>query len=278
MCAATVAASAAVGQYAGAAVAVEAFAATGPAALGWTRNLVAAIVLASLFRPALIGWTRPRLVRVTAFGITTVLTNVFFYEAIARIPMGVATAVEFCGPVAVGLIAARSRYGYLAGLLCAAGVACLGGVTGGGEAGGFAFAAAAAVCFAGRLVLTARIAEGSRRRQDLAAGLVIAVALFAPLATTIPGDLMTPGTLAQIVVVGALSTVVPYLLDQVTARIVGPSGLAVLAGLLPVVAAVTGFVALGQVLSVVECLGIALVCVAVITKALDPAGGRRPRP
>ena len=65
------------------------------------RLIGAAAVLLAWRRPPAAAWRGRRFVRATALGLATGLMNLAFYEAIARLPLGTAVAVEFCGPVAV---------------------------------------------------------------------------------------------------------------------------------------------------------------------------------
>jgi inner membrane transporter RhtA len=271
--AAGIAVSGASSQYVGAALAVGTFSVLTPAALGWLRNAVAAAVLVAVFRPSLRGWTCRRIATVAAFGSAVTLTNVFIYEAISRIPLGTATAVEFFGPVVVGALAARNRRGYLAIGLCGLGVMAVSSIeTPSGTAG--LFFAAAAACTAGvKVILTDQVARDARRRQDLAAGLFIVVIVFSPLSIGIDVR-WTPGIIVQVAAISFLSTVVPYLLDQTVARLVGASGLAVLSGLQPVAAAALGFVLLGQALTPHEFAGVVLVGSAVVLKARETAPRR----
>ena len=69
--------------------------------------------------------------------------------------------------------------------------------------------------------------------------------------------------------VGALSSVVPYVLDQIVLRRVGQGRFAVLLALLPVTASVIGLVALAQVPGSVEAVGIAAVIAAVVLRSRD---------
>ena len=73
--------------------------------------------------------------------------------------------------------------------------------------------------------------------------------------------------------VGAASSAVPYGLDQVVLRRIGAGRFALLMALLPVTAAVIGFLALGQVPHSWEIAGIVCVAVAVAVRTADPDEG-----
>lgn len=89
----------AVSQYLGAAVGVFLFETTDPAAVAWLRAAAAAVVLLAWRRPWRLAWTRRGVATAGGFGIVTVGMNVAFFEAIARIPLGTAVAIEFLGPI-----------------------------------------------------------------------------------------------------------------------------------------------------------------------------------
>lgn len=176
----------------------------------------------------------------------------------------------------VGALAARTARGYAAVGLCGFGVAAVSNPAAPGATAGLVFAAAAACAAGAKLILTNHIATSDSRRPDLAAGLIIGTVLFSPLSIRIGGHWSWALT-AQVFAIGVLSTVVPYLLDQAVSRLVGAGGLAVLAGLLPVTAALFGYFLLQQDLTPAEVAGVLLVGAAVILKARDATAPPRAR-
>src|SRR6266540_6219745 len=86
-----------ISMYVGAAIAVGLFGHATPAGVAWLRCLGAAVVLLAWRRPPRSAWRgRPLLLAVT-FGVVTAGMNVLFCEAIARVPLGTAVALEFAG-------------------------------------------------------------------------------------------------------------------------------------------------------------------------------------
>ena len=83
---------------------------------------MAALVLIVWRRPARAALRFGRLGPAVSFGLATALMNVAFYEAIARLPLGTAVAVEFCGPVAVAAAASRRGRDVAAVVVAALGV------------------------------------------------------------------------------------------------------------------------------------------------------------
>lgn len=264
-----------ISMYAGAAVAVDLFDQVSPTGVAWLRVTGAALVLLVWRRPGAAAWRGRRVVVAGAFGLVTAAMNVAFYESIDRLPLGTAVAIEFCGPVAVAAALTRGRRDGLAVLAAATGVALIADVQLGGEPTGFALALVAAACWAGYILLASRVAEAGSGIDDLAVGFTLAAVLLCPLALAASPVVGSPDLLALGLGVGLLSTVVPYVLDQIVVRRTGPGRFALLLALLPATATLTGLVALGQVPAWRETVGIAFVVLAVALRSRSP-GEREP--
>lgn len=268
--------------YVGAALAVGLFAALPPAAVAVLRLVGAAAVLLAWRRPGRAAWRGSRLVRAVAFGLATALMNVAFYEAIARLPLGTAVAIEFCGPVLVAAVASRRPRDVAAVVLAAVGVLLIADVRWSGSPSGVLWALAAAAMWAAYILLGKRVARAGTGLDDMAVGFAVAAVLLAPLlAVGGPGStaaLADPLVVVLAVGVGVLSSVVPYVLDQLVLRRVGQARFAVLLALLPATATVVGLVALAQVPGPLEGLGIAAVIAAVGLRSRDGDEPAEPRP
>jgi len=272
----------AVSMYAGAAVAVGLFSLLAPGAVAVLRMLGAAAVLLAWRRPAAAAWRGARLGRAAAFGLATAGMNIAFYEAIARLPLGTAVAVEFCGPVAVAAVASRRPRDVAAVVLAAVGVALIADVRWSGSPSGVLWALAAAALWAAYIVLGKRVAGAGNGLDDMAVGFAVAAVVLSPLLFFGGGTgrvglaaLADPLVLVLAVGVGVLSSVVPYVLDQIVLRRVGQARFAVLLALLPATATIVGLIALGQVPSPLEAVGIAAVVAAVSLRSRD---GDAPEP
>ena len=255
----------AVSQYVGAALAVLLFASVPAAGVAWLRVVAAAVVLVAWRRPWQTRWTAARLRLVAAFGIALGLMNLAFYLAIDRLPLGTAVAIEFVGPIAVAALGSRTRRDVLALALAVIGVIALADVHIAGSPLGFALAVGAGVMWAAYIVLGHRVAAdaGLRPQDGLALAMAIgAVALAPALVTSAVPALVDPLLLAACLAVGVASSVVPYGLEQVAMRRLARARFALLLALLPATAAVVGAIVLGQIPSLLEAVGIALVVVA----------------
>lgn len=271
----------AVSQYLGAAIGVYLFETTEPATVAWLRGLAAAVALLAWRRPWRRGTSARQLGVATLFGVVTVGMNVAFYEAVARIPLGTAVAIEFVGPTVVAAAASRRGRDVVAVVLVGAGVLLLAGVDVGARGTGVLFALAAAALWAGYVLVGKRVADAGGGIDALALGLGCATVLYAPVVVTaqVRTDAAVFGdarTWLLGVAVGVLSTAVPYGLDQVVLRQVGRRRFALLLALLPVTATVVGAAVLTQIPRPAEGVGIALVVAALLLSArgehdrLDP--------
>src|SRR5256885_1561308 len=251
----------ALSMYLGAAIAVRLYGVLNPAAVAWLRQLGAAVVLLAWRRPGRAAWRGTPFRLAATFGLVTAVMNLAFYEAIARLRLGSAVAMEFAGPVAVAAFGSRSRRDVLALLLVVAGVLLIADVRFAGSPLGVAFALAAALLWAGYILLGQRVAIEGIGIDGLAVGLTVATVLLSPLALGTGPVWGSPRLLLLGIGVGVLGTAVPYALDQGVLRRLGRASFAVLLALLPVTAALTGLVVLGQVPSVLEAVGILAVVV-----------------
>jgi inner membrane transporter RhtA len=262
----------AVSQYVGASIAVKLFDRLDAAGVAWLRVLTAALVLLAWRRPRWRGWPAGRWRAVVAFGVSLAAMNLCFYLAIERLPLGTAVAIEFSGPIAVAALGARRGRNIAAVGLAVAGVVLLADVRWEASPAGVGFALAAASLWAGYIVVGSRLGgpggaagpggAGASGLDGLAVASVVGALVIAPVgAPALSG--VTGAVVGLCGVVGLLSNVVPYALDQLVFPRLAPSHFALLSTLLPATAALTGAVVLGQWPTGVEAAGIGLVIAAV---------------
>jgi inner membrane transporter RhtA len=263
--------------YLGAAVAVWLFAEVNPASVAWLRQLGAAALLLAWRRPGRAAWRGRTFRLAAAFGLVTAAMNVAIYEAIARLPLGTAVALEFAGPVTLAAIGSRTRRDIAALLLVTLGVVLIADVRWAGSPLGVVFALTSAALWAGYILLSQRVVAAGLGVDAMAVGFTVAAVVLSPLALGTGPVWGSPRLLLLGIGVGLLSTVLPYALDQVVLRRTGRATFAVLLALLPVSAALTGLVLLGQVPGSVEALGILAVVIGVALRSRQPAIMPEPR-
>ena len=259
----------------GAALATKLFRHLGPAGTVLLRVLFAAVVLCAIWRPRLRAQTVGELRLAALFGLSLAFMNLTFYEALDRIHLGIAVTLEFVGPLGVALAGSRSRLDVLWALLAAAGVALLGGV-GAPSLAGVAFALAAGGFWAAYILLTARVGRAFTGGGGLAIAMAIATLPLIPFGIADAGThLLQPALLAAGFAVALLSSVVPYSLELEALRRIPAQLFGVLMSLEPAMAALAGLVVIGQSLSALDLVAIALVVTASAGATL---GARGPAP
>jgi inner membrane transporter RhtA len=246
----------------GAAFAVELFDELGPGGAAFLRLAFAAAVLWALWRPR----ARPRrgVGVAVAFGLALGLMNLCIYEAMDRLPMGVAVTIEYSGPLAVAVLASRRPRDGLWVALAAAGIVLLADPrVGGADAAGIAFALAAAACWAAYIHLSQRVGRAFPGATGLALAMPAGALLVAPVGIAQGGSaLLRPELLAAGLGIALVSSVLPYSLELEALRRLPAGVFGVLMSLGPAVAALAGLAVLGQSLGAREVLALLLVVVA----------------
>ena len=251
----------AVFHYLGPAFAVLLFARVEPLGVAWLRIASAAVVFAVWRRP----WRLLRNRTVIAMGLVLAAMNPCFYLAIDRLPLGTVAAIEFLPVIALAALGTRTRRNGVALAAAVAGVYLLTDVRLDGEPLGVAFALLNAVLFAAYIVLAHRVAQSGMGGIDgLAAAMLVAWVAVLPLGgwDAAPA-LVDPLLLAAGIGVGVSSSVIPYVFDQLAMARMRRATYALLVSLLPATATVIGIVVLGQIPSLVEVVGVALVVAGV---------------
>jgi inner membrane transporter RhtA len=199
-----------------------------------------------------------------SFGISLLIMNISIYQAFARIPLGIAVAIEFLGPLAVAVAGSRrlADVGWV--VLAGAGVVVL---TRGGhghlDLAGVLFAGLAGACWAAYIVLSSATGRRFPGSAGLAIAMVVSAVLVTPPALIAGGSAMfRPGVLATGAAIGVLSSVIPYRLELASLRRMPTRVFGVWMSMEPAVAALIGLVMLGQHLTVTEWLAIGCVMVA----------------
>jgi len=257
--------AAAVSPQLGAALAVTLFDELGPAGTAFLRLVFAAIVLCAIWRPRLSGDLR----LAGAFGVALGLMNLSFYEAIDRIPLGVAVTIEFAGPLLVAVIGWRRPLDVVWVALAAVGIVLLVDPGGGSvNAAGVGFALTAGACWMSYVYLSKRTGAAFSGGSGLALAMAVGALIVLP-AGVIPaaGALAEPHVLGSALVVALASSVLPYSLELVALRRLPEAVFGVLMSLDPAVAALVGLVVLGQKLGARELLAIATVVIASVGAA-----------
>jgi inner membrane transporter RhtA len=231
------------------------------------RLTIAAAVLLVIARPRLGGRSTADWLVVGAFGTALALMNLFFYGALARIPIGVTVTIEFIGPLVLATVLSHRRKDLLAVAGAAVGVILISGVTSTPWAqmdlAGLGLALAAGAAWAAYIALSARTGARFAELDGLAIAMTIAAALVAPVGVATAGStLWTPDVLWRGAAIALLSSVLPYSLELIALRRLAANVFGILLSLEPAVAALAGLLVLDQHLDAGQLLGMACVVAA----------------
>jgi inner membrane transporter RhtA len=248
----------------GGALAVHLFAWVGPAGAVVLRMVTAAVILMVTSPPRLRGRARQGLGVAVIFGLVLAGMTLSFYNALHRVPLGVAVSLEFVGPLTVAVAGSRRPVDLVWVALAVAGILAL--THGGAEpiSGlGVFFALLAGALWGCYILLSARVGRAFERGAGLTLALCVASVVALPVGIADAGShLLEPRSLALGAAVGILSSAIPFSFEMEALRRLAASLFGVLMSLEPGMAALAGFVVLGQQLSARAVLGIALVVAA----------------
>jgi inner membrane transporter RhtA len=253
----------------GSAIAAKLFNAIGPGGAVWLRLLFGTVILLALWRPRMRGYTRRQVALACVFGLVLGFMNLSFYSALHRIPLGIAVTLEFVGPLTVAVAGSRRPIDLLWVGIAAAGIIALTqGDTHSLNALGVAFALLAGALWGTYILVNARVGQAFEGGTGLALAMCVASVVILPFGIAQGGShLLEPRSLALGAVVGLLSSAIPYSFELEALRRIQPSVFGVLMSIEPAMAALAGFLVLGQGLGARTLFGIALVVVASVGAA-----------
>jgi inner membrane transporter RhtA len=248
----------------GAALAKGLFDEIGPGGTVFLRVFFAALVLVALWRPSLRGRGRRELRLVVAFGLVLACMNLAFYSALDRIPLGAAVTFEFIGPLGVAVAGSRKALDLLWVALAAIGILLLSDFGGGDlDPLGIGLALLAGAFWAAYILLSARVGQEFEGADGLALAMIVGAAVLVPVGVgDAGGELLVPWILAVAAAVAILSSAIPYALEMEALRRMPTGVFGVLMSLEPAVAALAGFVLLGEGLNAREIVAILFVVAA----------------
>lgn len=257
----------------GAAIAVQLFPALGSWGVASLRITIAALVVLVLVRPRVRGWTRQQWGAGVLFGLSLAAMNGFFYAAIERIPLGPAVAIEFLGPLVLAAVLTRRRADAIWVGVAVLGIALLGidGMIGEDPLDplGVFFVLIAAGFWVMYIRMSARVGRLIEGGGGLAIALMVAaIALLpfgVPATITAVGD---PTLLLLAALTALLASVIPYTFELAALRRIPQRVFGVLLSLEPAFATLAGFLMLGQLVTPLKLLAIALVIAASVGTTL----------
>jgi inner membrane transporter RhtA len=263
----------------GAALVKELFPLVGVAGATALRLTLASLMLAIVWRPWRLVPTARAMRSILIYGAAMGLMNFLFYSALERIPLGIAVALEFTGPLAVAIAASHRAVDFLWIVLAAAGILALlphgmgppgMGPPGVGPPGfarglppaGIACALGAGVCWALYIVFGQR-AGSAHGGATAALGTLVGAALTLPVGVAHAGAaLFSPALLPTACVVAFLSSALPYSLEMYALMRLPARTFGVLMSAQPALGALSGLCFLGERLTVIQWAAIGGIMIA----------------
>ncbi|WP_213880020.1 threonine/homoserine exporter RhtA [Pseudomonas sp. dw_358] len=255
----------------GASLAKQMFPLVGAQGTTALRLLFASVIMLLLLRPWRAKLDAGSLRTVMVYGLSLGCMNLMFYLAVRTVPLGIAVALEFTGPLAVAIYASRRAIDFLWIGLAVFGLVLLVPIGHTHDAvdlvgAGYALAAGA---FWAMYIIYGQKAGHDNGVQTAALGVIIAALFVAPVGIIHAGAaLLNPAVIPLAIGVAVLSTALPYSLEMVALTRMPARTFGTLMSIEPAIGAVCGLLFLHETLSVTQWLAIASIIAASIGATL----------
>jgi inner membrane transporter RhtA len=250
----------------GTVVAKQLFDTLGPMGAAFLCKAFGAFLLLILYRPSLRNHSWNDYVRVLCLGMSIAGMSLAFYGAVARIPLGIASTLDFVGPLSVAVAGSRRLIDLVWVALAAIGVVLLAPLSNTAfDPVGIAFGLLSAAFWAGFILVSASVGRAFPGGAGLALALAIATVILLPFGVQQGGAaLVHPAILLVGFGAALLSTVLPYALEFKALNQLPPRVFGVLISIEPAIAALVGFLFLGESLGLRSLTAVVLVTIAAI--------------
>lgn len=249
----------------GASLAKSLFPLVGAPGVTALRLALGTLILVIVFKPWRLRFTREQRLPLLFYGLSLGAMNYMFYLAIQTVPLGVAVALEFTGPLAVALFASRRAVDFIWVILAVLGLwylLPLGQDVTHVDLTGAAFALGAGACWAIYIISGQRAGE-DHGPATVALGSLIAAIVFVPLGAFQAGDVLWHWSILPLgIAVAILSTALPYSLEMIALTRLPTRTFGTLMSMEPALAAVSGMIFLGETLALQQVLALMAIVIA----------------
>ncbi|MDD7996089.1 threonine/homoserine exporter RhtA [Kosakonia radicincitans] len=249
----------------GASLAKSLFPLVGAPGVTALRLALGTIILAIVFKPWRLRFTREQRLPLLFYGLSLGGMNYMFYLSIQTVPLGIAVALEFTGPLAVALFSSRRPVDFIWVILAVLGLwylLPLGENVSHVNLSGAAFALGAGACWAIYILCGQRAGE-EHGPTTVALGSLIAAIVFVPLGTLQSGELLWHWSILPLgIAVAVLSTALPYSLEMIALTRLPTRTFGTLMSMEPAMAAISGMVFLGETLALQQVLALMAIVIA----------------
>ncbi|ASL86867.1 threonine/homoserine exporter RhtA [Serratia marcescens] len=261
----------------GASLAKSLFPIVGAEGITTLRLFIGTLILFIIFRPWRMRLAAGSRLPLLIYGLSLGAMNYLFYLSLRTVPLGIAVALEFTGPLAVAMFSSRRPIDFLWVALAIAGLwflLPLGHGVGGIDPFGAACALGAGACWAVYIIFGQK-AGGDHGPGTVALGSLIAALVFCPIGAWQTGSVLCNLDILPVALaVAILSTALPYSLEIIALPKIPARTFGTLMSLEPAMAALSGMLFLGEHLSGVQWLALA----AIIAASMGSALTIRPKP
>ena len=223
------------------------------------RLLLGSIILAVLFKIWQVDFKQVKYKAILSYGFALAGMNLLFYLSIARLPLGIAVSFEFIGPLSVALFYAKQRFDFVWVGLAILGLVLLFPFDQAAQPLdplGIAFALAAGACWA----------SGVSGNHTVCLGMFVGMLILMPLTlfSGLPTNVFEPSNLIYFVALAVLASALPFSLEMIALRNLTALSFGTLMSLEPAIAALSGFVFLGEQLLWSQWLALSVIIMASI--------------
>lgn len=248
----------------GASLAKSLFPLVGAPGVTALRIALGTLILVVIFKPWRLRFTREQRLPLLMYGLSLGAMNYMFYLSIQTVPLGIAVALEFVGPLSVALFGSRRAIDFLWVILAVIGLwylLPLGDNVSHVDLTGAAYALGAGACWAVYIISGQKAGE-EHGPATVAMGSLIAAIVFVPLGAFQAGELLWHWSILPLgIAVAILSTALPYSLEMIALTRIPTRTFGTLMSMEPALAAMSGMIFLGETLNLQQIA--ALMCIVV---------------
>lgn len=236
------------------------------------RLTLAAVILIVMLRAWRARITTENWRSLLVYGVMLAGMNIMYYLAIARLPLGISSALEFLGPLGVAVALSRRVLDFAWAGLAAVGLILLTPLAGPVKSldpVGIGWALGAAACWALYIVF-GKEAGRQHGTQTAALGMTIAALIALPIGAHQASSLFTDLSLLPIAFgMALLSSAIPFSLEMFALRNLPTRSFGILMSVEPAIGALVGLVILRESLAFSQWLAIAFVVTASIGTSIS---------
>ncbi|HDR2781496.1 threonine/homoserine exporter RhtA [Enterobacter sichuanensis] len=249
----------------GASLAKSLFPLVGAPGVTALRIALGTLILVVIFKPWRLRVQKAQRLPLLFYGLALGAMNYMFYLSIQTIPLGIAVALEFTGPLAVALFASRRPVDFIWVILAVLGLwylLPLGQNVSEIDLTGAALALGAGACWA-VYILTGQRAGEEHGPATVALGSLIAAIIFVPLGMAQATESIWQWSVMPVgLAVAVLSTALPYSLEMIALTRLPTRIFGTLMSMEPALAAISGMIFLGETLTFTQTLALCSIIAA----------------